>query len=409
MLACVARHELTEVLWTPDPDAHGPRRARRPVPIRAYVPAPLATLDLRLRAETAAAVADAEREVADAQGHAGVVGVRSLSAQLLRSEAIASSQMEGVAVPSNRTIAKVAVSGRHHENAAAALEAVDAVSDAYAWASLTQEPFAPEVLLRLHAAIARSDRRLAAHAGAFRARQNWIGPDPHTPHGADFVPPPPERVAGLIADLVAYLERADLPPVVQAAAVHAQFETIHPFPDGNGRVGRMLIGMTLARGGLAGDVVPPVSLVLSRERERYVDALTRWRFHDDGADTWITLLARALEEAALATKRLADRVAALQAGWRSTATVGRRGSAADLLLGAMVSAPVIDARTAERITGRSRAAVERALNGLAEDGVLRQVTLGRRNRAWESVGLFALLDDFERDLSGGTVGIGETR
>jgi Fic family protein len=152
-----------------------------------------------------------------------------------------------------------------------------------------------------------------------------------------------------------------------------------------------------------------VSLVLSHERERYVEALTRWRFEDDGPDVWITLLARALEEAALATKRLADRVVALQEEWRATATVGRRGSAADLLLGVLVSAPVIDARTAERITGRSRAAVERALNGLAEDGVLQQVTLGRRNRAWESVGLLALLDDFERDLSGGTVGIGETR
>ncbi|MGX6448272.1 Fic family protein [Patulibacter sp. S7RM1-6] len=395
--------------WTPDPDAHGPRRARRPVVIEAYVPAPLDRLDLRLTTDAATAVADAEREVAAAQAHADVVGPTALAAQLLRSEAIASSQMEGVAVPSNRTLAKVAVSGRHHENARAALEAVAAVGDAYAWAVAGDEPFAPDVLLRLHAAIARSDRRLAAHAGRFRERQNWIGPDAHTPRGAEFVPPPPDRLPRLIADLVGYLERADLPPVVQAAAAHAQFETIHPFPDGNGRVGRMLIGMTLARGGLAREVVPPVSLVLSRERERYVEALTRWRFAADGTEAWVVLLARALEEAALATKRLADAIVALQDEWRTMASVRRRDSSADRLLSALVSSPVIDAKAAQVVTGRSRSAAERALRRLEDDGVLRQVTLGRRNRAWESVGLFALLDDFERGLSGGTVGVGETR
>jgi Fic family protein len=404
------RHHYETVDWRPDPDAPGPRRARRSVRIQAYVPAPMTALDLRLPPSALAAVSDAEREIAAAQQHAEAIGVRTIGGQLLRSEAIASSQMEGVVVPSNRTIAKAAVSGRHHENAQPALEASTAVTDAQAWA-VDPPPGAPDVddLLRMHAAIARSDRSLAAVAGRFRDRQNWIGRDPHSPVDAEFVPPPVSDVEGLMGDLAAFMRRSDLPPVLQAAAVHAQFETIHPFADGNGRVGRMLIGVSLALGGLVRDVVPPVSLVLARDRRAYVDELTRWRHEDDGHVTWVTFLGRALEEAALATRTLADDVAGLQARWHEQAGGPRPGSAAATLLDALVAHPVVDAPLVERLTGRTRKTAERTLDRLEADGVLQRVTLGRRNRAWESVGHFALLDDFERRLSGGAVGIGTTR
>ncbi len=404
------RYTTADVPWTPDPAAHGPRRARVPVTVSAYVPDPLATVDLRVTAETATAVADAEREIAATQQHAESVGTRTIAYQVLRSEAIASSQMEGVIVPSNRTIAKVAVSGRHHENAQAAREATDAVIAAYEWAADdAAEGYDRDLLLRLHAGIARSDRRLAATAGTFRTQQNWIGPDPYTPKGADFVPPPAEELPRLLDDLVAFLGRRDLSPVLQAAAIHAQFETIHPFADGNGRVGRMLIGMTLARGGLVKDVVPPVSLVLARERQAYVAALTAWRYDDDGLDVWVTLLANALEETAIATRRLADEIAALRGEWRSLAGDPPPGDATSAVIDALSTHPVINTEIAERVTGRSRRTAERVLGRMERVGVLRQVTLGRRNRAWESVGHFALLDQFERQLGGGVFGIGDTR
>lgn len=135
--------------WTPEPDAPGPRRARAPVDVHAYVPAPIEHLDLGVSVATLTALSDAEREIAALQGHAAAVGVETLAAQLLRSEAIASSQMEGVSVPSNRTLAKVTAGGRHHENAEAALEAIAAVTQAHEWA-LTGEPFAVGVIERLH-------------------------------------------------------------------------------------------------------------------------------------------------------------------------------------------------------------------------------------------------------------------
>lgn len=91
------------------------------------------------------------------------------------------------------------------------------------------------------------------------------------------MPPPPERVKELMEDLVAFMNRGDLPPVVQAAIAHAQFEIIHPFADGNGRVGRALIHVVLRRRGLAPRYVPPVSLVLAADARAYVAGLTAFR------------------------------------------------------------------------------------------------------------------------------------
>ena len=403
------RYELVPSRWTPDPGGYGPRRARRPVIVQAYVPAPLSALDVPLEQATVAAIADAEREIAATEAHAAVIGAGTLARQLLRSEAIASSQIEGVQVPANRTIAKVAVSGRRHPHAQAALAAAAAVADANRWAADEPEaPFTVDVLLRLHEAVARGDRHLESFAGILRDRQNWIGSDPHTPLEAEFVPPPPDLVHDLLEDLASFLGRTDLSPVLQAAVAHAQFETIHPFGDGNGRVGRLLIGMALARGGLTRHVIPPVSLVLSRDRTAYVEGLTGWRYSDEGPDRWVRFVARSLEDAAIATQRLADDVIALQGRWRERSSA-RSGSAGAAILDALVAEPIVDAPLAERLTGSSRRTAERALDQLERDGVLQRLGEGRRNRVWESVGHFALLDAFERDLSGGTVGIGETR
>src|SRR5207302_3067265 len=108
--------------------------------------------------------------------------------------------------------------------------------------------------------------------------QNWIGGNDYNPCGADFVPPPPEFVPDLLLDLVAYLDSDDYSPLVQAAIAHAQFETIHPFADGNGRVGRALIHAVLRRRGLAPRYVPPISLVLATESRSYIGGLTAYRY-----------------------------------------------------------------------------------------------------------------------------------
>jgi len=134
-------------------------------------------------------------------------------------------------------------------------------------------------------------------AGVIRTTQNWIGGNDYTPCGADFFPPPPEHVMPLLDDLCDAVNDDALPPLVQAALVHAQFETIHPFADGNGRTGRALVQVVLRRRGIAPDYVPPISVVLANAKERYIAGLTDFRA--ERVEAWV-------EHSAAATRRRRD-------------------------------------------------------------------------------------------------------
>jgi Fic family protein len=406
-----SRYELIDELWEPSPDVVTgiPKRARQLVRIKSYVPAPLSELKLTLDEATVQRILDAQEAVSDAQRHADTVGVNTIAQQLLRSEAIASSQIEGIDVPSHRALAKAEAGHQHRPSAQAVLANIEAVRWVYHWASASRDPFSTEVIRESHTRLSAADRFLGTHGGKLRSRQNWIGHDPYTPAGADFIPPPARAVPDLLEDLCDYANRWNVPPLIQAAAVHAQFETVHPFVDGNGRVGRSLIGAVLARREVCRDVIPPISLVLARERDGYVDALTAWRFEDDGPARWIGMLASATEDAALASARLASQVAALQERWREQAGNPRQDSAAAIIIRELPKCPILDAGTAAELTGRSEVAARNALNHLEEAGVLAQVTVGKRNRMWECTGLFALLDEMERELSAGQRGPARTQ
>ena len=104
--------------------------------------------------------------------------------------------------------------------------------------------------------------------GRFREGQNWIGGRRNNPSDARYVPPPEDHVPALMSDLIDFIDRDDLPAIAQAAITHAQFETIHPFVDGNGRVGRCLIHVVLRRRDVARSFVPPISVVLAARRSR---------------------------------------------------------------------------------------------------------------------------------------------
>src|SRR5438105_1677041 len=146
-----------------------------------------------------------------------------------------------------------------------------------------------------------SGRSFRLDGERLRSEQNWIGGSDFNPCSAEFVPPPPEEVAALLEDLCAFCNDASLPAVAQAAIAHAQFETIHPFVDGNGRTGRALIHVVLRRRDLVPRILPPISLVLSTWSDDYVHGLTRTRYLGDpngeqaraGLDDWVALFAAA--------------------------------------------------------------------------------------------------------------------
>jgi Fic family protein len=195
-------------------------------------------------------------------------------------------------------------------------------------------------------------------------------------------------------DLVEFMNRTDLLPVVQAAIAHAQFETIHPFADGNGRVGRAFIHFVLRRRGLAPRYVPPLTLVLAADASAYVSGPTAYR--EDRSTDWIDLFARSTGRAAEEATDLASRLAELQATWRERSGKPRRHSSVEALIVALPAHPFLTVATGQKLLGRSKQAVNEALAVLAGCGVLRPLTLARRNRAWEARELFDLVDGVER-------------
>ncbi|HZZ85990.1 MAG TPA: Fic family protein [Anaeromyxobacteraceae bacterium] len=319
-----------------------------------------------------------------------------LARRLLRAESVASSRIEGLVLSQRRLArAEVEEADTRDETARSVLGNVAAMEEAVALGSVTR-PLRPSDVLALHRVLMLATTTPQI-AGELRDRQNWIGGNAYNPGRADFVPPPPELVKELVKDLVAFINRTDLPPVVQAAVAHAQFETIHPFADGNGRVGRALIHVVLRRRGLAPRYVPPVSLVLAADSKAYVGGLTAFR--EERAGDWILLFARALERAAAKASELARKLAELQETWRDRAGRPRRHSSAEALIVQLPAHPIVTVATAQKFLGRSKQAVNEAIAVLADKGVLRPVTLAKRNRAWEARELFDLINEIERELA----------
>ncbi len=248
---------------------------------------------------------------------------------------------------------------------------------------------------------------LEQHAGSLREEQNWIGGSSYNPCSATFVPPPSDRVPDLLDDLCEFCNGDELPAVAQAAIAHAQFETIHPFIDGNGRTGRALIHVILRRRGLAPVVVPPVSLVLATWSRDYVKGLTATRYRSDassqqavdGLDYWVGLFAAAMTRAVADAESYEQRVAEVQAAWREALGKVRANSAVDILLDALPGAPVVTVQSAAALIGRSDQAVNEAIPRLVDAGVLKQTTVGRRNRAFEALDLINAFTDLERQLA----------
>ena len=397
-------------IWRPAADSAASRRHRRPCQYTAYTPDPLLDLDLLIPGDLAADIADAEHAVvALNRAPTGAGDLEALARVLLRAEAVASSRIEGLTVAHRRLLKYEAARMSGVQLADATAQAVlgnVAAMQAAIEAADKPGPFSLQDLLAIHIAL-MSEADHPEWGGLVREEQNWIRGQ--TPCVAEFVPPPYEQVRALLADLCEFMNTDDLPPLVQAAVAHAQFETIHPFLDGNGRAGRALIHVVLRRRGLAPRYVPPISLALATSAKDYVAGLTAFRFLGSsdsaaarqGIRTWLEVAATATLRACRHAERLASELEQLRGSWRERVRP-RRNSAADLLVDVLVRAPVVTAATAAALVGRSTVATGNAIDQLVEAGVLQQTTMGRRNRAFEAPEVFDLLLDYERTLASPT-------
>ena len=381
--------------WSAQPDAPGGRRARAAFRYEAFVPDLIASLDPILRSDEAESLSRAERAVlALNENPPSLASLEVLARRLLRAESVASSRIEGL-VLSHRRLAKAEIGGddSRDETAQSVLANIAAMEKAVSLAA-SPRPVKASDIARIHSILMQGP---GGDAGVCRTEQNWIGGNAFNPHGAAFVPPPPKEVPGLMKDLCKFLEREDLPAIAQAAIAHAQFETIHPFGDGNGRVGRALIHVVLRRRGLAPRYVPPVSLVLAGNSGEYIHGLESFR--EGKAGSWCAMFAHATETAARKSIELASRFSKLQEVWLEKAGHPRSDSSAAALIARLSAYPILSVATAEQLLGRSRQAANEAMSQLEKAGVLKRVNIGKRNRAWEAPGVFDLLNDFERELS----------
>lgn len=397
--------QLVKLRWQPDLESGLPRSARRGCDYEAYVPDRLLGRNFALDGETAAEIADAERAVERLNQHArGLGDSEAVARLLLRAEAVASSKIEGLEVGGRRLLKAQAAMGLGDEPSdVSAVEVLNNI-EAMRWAVDTlseADAITLDHLLGIHERLL-AGTFLERHAGRLRDEQSWIGGSSYHPCSAAFVPPPPERMADLLEDLCAFCNQDALPAIAQAAIAHAQFETIHPFVDGNGRTGRALIHVILRRRGLAPVVVPPVSLVLATWSQDYISGLTATRprpSEQDGTDAWIALFAAAMTRAVCDAESYEDRVAELQAAWRERLGRVRSDSAAAKLIDALPGAPVVTAQTAATLIDRSFQAVNQAIPRLVDVGILSQTTIGRRNRAFEARELLDTFNDLERQLA----------
>ncbi|WP_431953475.1 Fic family protein [Nocardia lijiangensis] len=403
--------KLVQLRWVGNLDGSGlSRRDRGSGTYQAYLPDPLIGRPIVLASETAADVVDAEVAIArlDTEAQA-LVETEALSRLLLRAEAVASSRIEGLEIGARRLLR--AEAARQLEGESSDVTATEVLANIDAMAVATNavgrgEPISQDILLEVHRRLL-AGTKLAHHGGCLRDVQNWIGGSSFNPSSAAFVPPPPEHVPELMKDLIDFCNSDDLPAVAQAAIAHAQFETIHPFIDGNGRTGRALIHLVLRRRGVAERVIAPVSLVLATWSDSYIDGLNRFRHIGsadseqaaEGLNTWVARFAAACTRAADDAAAFEVKAAALQQSWRDRLAPVRANSALDLLLGKLIGAPILTVSTAATLIGRSFPAANAAVDRLTEAGILRQLTIGRRNRAFESLEAITAFTALERRLA----------
>lgn len=244
------------------------------------------------------------------------------------------------------------------------------------------EPISVQLLKQTHQHLLRGVRGNDAEPGMIKNRQNWIGPPGSSPRTADFVPPPPDETPAALDALEAFV-RAETgePPLIKAGLVHAQFETIHPFLDGNGRVGRLLVTLMLTNCGAVRRPVLYLSYFFLRNREEYIRRLQRVRDSGDW-EGWLVFFLQGVEETSVQASQTARAILALKQEHEALLEreLGRRTGRSRRLLEHMFRRPVTSVGEVATALGTSFPTANELVGNLVELGLLTEVTGQRRNR-----------------------------
>jgi Fic family protein len=406
-----------EAVW--DPQWTAPTRDnRRGGRYKRYAADTLCDRSLQLPRDVSELARRVEAEVRGLGDRPGSRGLEGLARFLLRSEAIASSRIEGLEVsPQQVGLAEliaeenIAVRGANTtaKRVAANIAAVRQATLGFARA----ESVTVEGITDLQRVLTADQPDLQD----LRRVQNWIGGSSFHPFGAEFVPPDPGLVPALMEDLASYMNGGEHSALVQAGLVHAQFETIHPYKDGNGRVGRALIHSVLVRRGLTRTAILPISPVLLTRSQEYVEGLSSYRYEGqpesaeamESSAAWLRVFLTAVSTAVTLAADFARQLDELRLAWERAVAHSRRAkgvrdtpradSATARILASLQENPVLTTATVARLFNVSSISAKQALDELAEAGILRVRRLDGKTHSYLAMDVFDLLALAERRLA----------
>ncbi|WP_417218106.1 Fic family protein [Arthrobacter sp.] len=368
-----------------DPAASHRARLRARCPYTASIPPFIAGLRVPpLDAATEVAAEDALTELArfDAEYGRRTAPFASI---LLRSESASSSEIEQLTAHP-KSIALAELGGKAGSNARLVVANVRAME-----AAIELSPGLDTAAIIVMQKALLEDTH-PEYTGTWRNQQVWVGGGmANSPHSASFVPPHHERVPALMEDLVSFCQRTDVPLMAHIAVAHAQFETIHPFPDGNGRTGRALVHSLLHRFGVTRNLTIPVSAGLLQDTAGYFDALTAYR--TGNPQPIVGAFTKALTAALSNGRQLVSDLEEFHR-WAMETTSARRGSAGWRSIELLIEYPVIDARTIASELGVTAQNAQNGIGRLVDDGILAPTSASRRNRTYEATAVLDALGKF---------------
>ncbi|MFV1962769.1 MAG: Fic family protein [Acidimicrobiia bacterium] len=344
-----------------------------------------------------AALADAEHMLHAVNTSPQVARVGNLLGKV---EAIASSRFEGLGRPTAHILDAAGMPGATQDLATARILGNLTVMEEAMQPEV--EIAAHEVLHRWHLAVMAPRSDEGTPMGAYRVTQNWIGLPGSTPITATFVPAPADLIEPLMGDLLSFVNERTLSPIIQAAVAHAHFEAIHPFGDGNGRIGRALIYRMLASRGAIWTAPPPISPFILQDPHTYIAGLTAYR--SGQTSVWVDTFVRLLDDACVHSLLLASAVANLTETWTERVSDVRRDSMDHSIVSELIENPILDAQAVAARFGKSTVAARDALERLEKRGILverplRRGLRGRPARVFEASGLLDLLDERPQSLA----------
>lgn len=368
------------------------RYIRQPAGYRAFIPADLPPDPLVDLARLAPALSAADQEIGRLDGMTRTLPNPDLFvAMYVRREAVLSSQIEGTQSSLDDVLnfqLDTATPGMPRDVG----EVVNHVAAMnHGLARLAHLPLSLRLIREIHEVLMRGARGSEKTPGEFRTSQNWIGPAGVTLNDAAFVPPPPHEVMRLMGNLEVFMhEPAGLPRLVHAGIAHAQFETIHPFLDGNGRVGRLLITFLLVHEGVLARPLLYLSHYLRRYRNEYYEKLMAVREGD--WEGWLEFFLRGVEQTSIQATRNAGAILRLREEHRA-AVSARAGANGLRLLDALFEQPIVNVQWVRSTLNVSYPTANKLVGALDDLGLLREVTGQRRNRLFRYEPYLALFED----------------